>query len=180
MLRRWQSEVPAARAMALSSVPLLPTRKSRASFISLTSMVQGKGRCLTIKLMDSKTIRHQNLLRLFARYRTQKDFAEALAVSAQRIGHLINATKAIGDATARQLEQLHGLPPGWMDVPHGAEDAATPYAPLPLSDDQRRLLADYDQMTPAYQTLAREAVAAFLALERSRLAPGVSLHQQKS
>ena len=67
-----------------------------------------------------------------------------------------------------------------MDVPHGAEDAATPYAPLPLSDDRRRLLADYDQMTPAYQTLAREAVAAFLALERSRLAPGVSLHQQKS
>ena len=101
--------------------------------------------------MDSKTIRHQNLLRLFGRYRTQKDFAEALDVSAQRIGHLINATKAIGDATARQLEQLHGLPPGWMDVPHGAEDAATPYAPLPLSDDQRRLLADYNQMTPAYR-----------------------------
>ncbi|MDG4551731.1 MAG: helix-turn-helix transcriptional regulator [Candidatus Contendobacter sp.] len=129
--------------------------------------------------MDSKTIRHQNLLLLFARYRTQKDFAEALNVSAQRIGHLINATKAIGDATARQLEQLHGLPPGWMDVPHGAEDAATPYAPLPLSDDRRRLLADYDQMTPVYQALAREAVAAFLALERSRLAPGVShVHQE--
>lgn len=131
------------------------------------------------KTMDSKEIRHQNLLRLFGRYRTQKEFAEALGVSAQRIGHLINATKPIGDATARQLEQLHGLPPGWMDLPHGADDAATPYAPLPLSDDRRRLLADYDQMSPAYQTLAREAVAAFLALERSRPQPGVSrIHQE--
>jgi hypothetical protein len=34
-------------------------------------------------------------------------------------------------------------------------------------------------MTPAYQTLAREAVAAFLALERSRPAPEVSFHQQE-
>lgn len=119
--------------------------------------------------MDSKEIRHQNLLLLLERYRTQKEFAEALGVSTQRIGHLING-KPLGDATARQIEQLHDLPPGWLDVPHGATDAATPYAPLPLSDDQRRLLADYDQMSPAYQRLAREAVAAFVTLERSRLA----------
>lgn len=120
--------------------------------------------------MDSKEIRHQNLLLLLERYRTQKEFAEALGVSAQRLGHLING-KPLGDATARQIEQLHGLPPGWMDVPHVAADAASPYAPLPLSDDRRRLLADYDQMSPVYQALALEAVAAFLALERSRPAP---------
>ena len=120
--------------------------------------------------MDSKTIRHQNLLQLFERYDTQKEFGEALGVSAQRIAHLLGG-KPLGAATARRIERIHHLPEGWMDLPHGADDSQTPYAPLPLSPDQRELLAVYDQMSPAYQTLARQAVAAFLALEQTQPAP---------
>lgn len=119
--------------------------------------------------MDSKEIRHQNLLFLLNRYRTQREFAEALSVSDQRIGHLIKG-KPIGDATARQIEQLHDLPPGWMDVSHGTCDTESPDAPLSLSSDQRQLLANYGRMSPTYQALAREAVAAFVTLEQSRLA----------
>lgn len=122
------------------------------------------------EIMDSKEIRHQNLLLLFERYNTQKEFGEALGVSAQRIGHLLGGTP-LGSAIARRIEQVHNLPAGWMDLPHGATDARSPYAPLPLTPDRRELLAVYDRMSPAYQTLARQAVAAFLALERSRPAP---------
>ena len=120
--------------------------------------------------MDSKEIRHQNLLLLAERYRTQKEFAAALGVSGQRIGHLLGGTP-LGAATARRIEQIHSLPEGWMDLPHGATDALLPYAPLPLPPDRRELLAVYEQMSPAYQTLARQAVAAFLALERTQPAP---------
>ena len=120
--------------------------------------------------MDSKTIRLQNLLLLAERYRTQKEFAAALGVSSQRIGHLLGGTP-LGAATARRIEQIHSLPEGWMDLPHGATDALLPYAPLPLPPDRRELLAVYEQMSPASQTLARQAVAAFLALERSHPAP---------
>ena len=122
------------------------------------------------EIMDSKEIRHQNLLLLSERYRTQKEFAAALGVSAQRIGHLLGGTP-LGDATARRIEKVHQLPEGWMDLPHGATDALLPYAPLPLPPDRRELLAVYEQMSPAYQTLARQAVAAFLALERTHSAP---------
>ena len=122
--------------------------------------------------MDSKTIRHQNLLLLAERYHTQKEFGEALGVSAQRIGHLLGG-KSLGAATARRIERIHHLPEGWMDLPHGATDARSPYAPLPLSPDRRELLAVYDRMSPAYQTLARQAVAAFLALEQTRPAPAL-------
>ena len=120
--------------------------------------------------MDSKEIRHQNLLLLAKRYHTQREFTAALSVSAQRIGHLLGG-KPLDAATARRIEQIHRLPEGWMDLPHGAPDARSPYAPLPLSPDRRELLAIYDQMSPAYQTLARQAVAAFLALEQTRPAP---------
>jgi transcriptional regulator with XRE-family HTH domain len=123
-------------------------------------------------IMDAKTIRHQNLLLLAERYRTQKEFAAALGVSGQRIGHLLGGTP-LGTATARRIERIHHLPEGWMDLPHGATDALLPYAPLPLPPDRRELLAVYEQMSPAYQTLARQAVAAFLALERSRPAPAL-------
>lgn len=119
--------------------------------------------------MDSKKIRHQNLLLLLECYRTQKEFAVALGVSIQRSLQLIKG-KLLGDATARQIERIHDLPPGWMDVPHDAIDADPPFDLLPLTDDQWQLLADYDQLSPIYQRLAREAVTAFLALERSRLA----------
>ncbi len=119
--------------------------------------------------MDSKEIRHQNLLFLLDRYRTQREFAEALGVSDQRMGQLIKG-KPLGDATARQLERLHDLPLGWLDVLHGPSDAASPDIPLSLSADQRQLLADYGRMSPKYQALAREAVTAFVVLEQSRLA----------
>lgn len=71
-------------------------------------------------LMDTNTIRRENLRALVAKYPTQAEFA-ALCGTAPSVLSLIlspNPRRNLGPKLARQIEQATGIESGWLDVPH--------------------------------------------------------------
>lgn len=70
--------------------------------------------------MDSKTIRLINLETLVAREDKASTFAEKIGMSASQLSQIRNPKykRTVGDAAARSIESVLGLPHGWMDVLH--------------------------------------------------------------
>lgn len=103
--------------------------------------------------MDINEIRLNNLLILIERFRTDKEFCEAVGISATYLPQVKAGTKRLGEVIARRIENAMGLEHGWLDQVHtGAittpaldiENIAALHAletlPAPLRDTLRRLL----------------------------------------
>jgi len=65
--------------------------------------------------MRLREIRHANLLRLIARYGTQRKVAELTGVAAAYISQIATGKRGMGERTARQIEEALELGHGWMD-----------------------------------------------------------------
>lgn len=83
-------------------------------------------------------IRRENLRTLIARYKGQREFAEAAGVkSTAQISQWVNASKnsktgkprVMSGATARAMEGALGLPHGWIDTDHNTEDTNSAIVP---------------------------------------------------
>lgn len=83
--------------------------------------------------MDIYTIRRENLRACAESVGGQTALAEKLEKSTAQVSHLIgkNPARNIGRAIAREVEQVFGLPFGWMDHPHDQtlRDAQGTYGP---------------------------------------------------
>lgn len=81
--------------------------------------------------MDIKSIRKSNLERLIVDYlkrdshTTKAAFAELCGISPAQLSQLLgrNSHRNVGDKLARRIETAMARPFGWLDVPHGEEDA---------------------------------------------------------
>lgn len=71
--------------------------------------------------MDTKQIRHANLLLLLASTEVSAEaFAHACGSSASSISQVKTKTRNIGDNLARRIEKAMNKPYGWMDTPQEA------------------------------------------------------------
>ncbi len=65
--------------------------------------------------------RRENLRVLIEKHSdSAKQLAERLSWSQSRLSHL-KGDKAMGEATAREIEKVLGLAPGWMDADHAPD-----------------------------------------------------------
>lgn len=86
--------------------------------------------------MEINAIRMNNYRTLFARFRASEQerdtpehgihqrFADHCRVSVRYLAHITHGRKKFSESMARQLEDALGLPLGWMDNVHSAQDAA--------------------------------------------------------
>ena len=65
--------------------------------------------------MDINDIRKSKLKELLARFRNQKEFAEATGLVAPHVSQMINGHRNVGEAVARRIEHRLSLPIGFMD-----------------------------------------------------------------
>ena len=83
--------------------------------------------------MNSKDIRHHNLLELLKGYKSKRAFADRCGISPGFLSQMCNRTRNIGDAAASDIEVALNLPRGWMDQLHQQvnqiNDAAGLYQP---------------------------------------------------
>lgn len=96
--------------------------------------------------MDINEIRMRNYKALLLQFRARPEeaslaqhgmftrFADHAGVSARYLSHINNGRKNIGEDLSRQLEAGFGLPHGWMDNDHEAENMVT-------DDAERQFLA---------------------------------------
>lgn len=85
----------------------------------------------TIKHPDAATLRG-----------LERRFAERLQIQPSYWSQIKARSRQIGERLARQFELLTHKPPGWMDQPHGAAEAARtaaeePPHDVPQDDDER-------------------------------------------
>jgi hypothetical protein len=76
--------------------------------------------------METKDIRLKNLLELSKQTRFVVDFCRMIGMKPSYFSQIKTRKKAIGDATARKVERILGLPTGFMDVMHESEKETTP------------------------------------------------------
>jgi hypothetical protein len=131
--------------------------------------------------MDSKEIRHANLLALIKEHGSAAALARAIETDATYVTNIKNRVngRAMGDDLARRMEEKLGKPRGWMDVLHAEETAggaqlleayrkASPEWQLTL-----RLLADLPQdQQPRAASAINDALAG-----KSNNPDGTSSHQ---
>jgi hypothetical protein len=103
-------------------------------------------------MLDIYAIRKANLealadqLRQAMRGAKEKDIAAALDMSASYFTQLKSGSSIIGDATARKIEEIRGLPHGWMDNVHTGSshrtgESAPPYVSQGLRIDPATISA---------------------------------------
>jgi plasmid maintenance system antidote protein VapI len=81
--------------------------------------------------MDVIEIRYGNFKALFERYKAEhpdvadhgavKRFSEYIGISERQVSFLRTKSRNVGPATARRMEEVFGLPKGWMDVRHDSQ-----------------------------------------------------------
>lgn len=82
--------------------------------------------------MNVSEIRHGNFMTLFNEFRARhahlpdrgmlKLYAKELDISDRYLSHVKCARKAIGHATARQIEEKSGKQNGWLDAVHSENE----------------------------------------------------------
>lgn len=121
-------------------------------------------------LLTLQQRRRNNLKRLLADYRTQREFGAAAGLSVNQISHILNGVREMGEEIARRIESALGKPLGWMDADPDQEPAPeTALEHLPA--DQAQLLHGYRQLSPQRQAALRETLAGYVLLEKQRPCP---------
>lgn len=115
-----------------------------------------------------KETRREHLRRLVEGYPSQRQFAEALGLSAAHVSQMLTGVREVGEQVARRIETALGLAEGFLDT---ALDATAPGDQRNLMSqllpaDQIKLLKDYMQLSPKHQEALREMAAAYVKLER--------------
>lgn len=114
-----------------------------------------------------REIRRDNLQRLLAGYRFQRQFAEATGLAAAHVSQMVNGTRDMGEDVARRVEKALGLPANWMDRVEGSAPESLVIDLEQLPADELGLLADYRRLTERHREMLRETAAGYLSLEVS-------------
>lgn len=72
--------------------------------------------------MDIKGIRRENLRRLRKKDENQREQADRLGISPAYLSQIMTGHRDLGEKVAREIEVQIGLPPFWLDQPHGRTD----------------------------------------------------------
>lgn len=73
--------------------------------------------------METKEIRRLNLDILLSRYPSKRVFADKMDINPAHVSQLASGYREMGHAIARRIEENEGLPVGYMDKFHSAEQA---------------------------------------------------------
>ena len=85
--------------------------------------------------MDIHQHRLDNMLRLAARYKSDREFAAACGINHTYIPQLKSGLKRLGSQLVRRIEINLGLEPGWMDHDHSPKKPETPPETQPAPSD---------------------------------------------
>ena len=102
----------------------------------------------TVAMPTNDEIRRENLRLVIDQYYAgvARRLALALGKQATTLSRIYSSNpehrRNVGNAMARQIEQLHGLPEGWMDQVHG--DFAAPDGEAVPDFQVREAIATYD------------------------------------
>jgi transcriptional regulator with XRE-family HTH domain len=76
------------------------------------------------------TTKQQRLASLVSRYKSQREFAEAVGMASAHVSQVLSGARNLGEAVARRIEHRLQLPHGWLE---GTEDGPA----VRLPDDLR-------------------------------------------
>jgi len=116
-----------------------------------------------------KETRRDHVRRLVDGYPSQRQFAEALGLSAAHVSQMLTGVREVGSQVARRIEAALGLAEGFLDTALGAAAAPLDQRGLLnqiLPADQIKLLNDYMQLSPKRQEMLRDTAAGFAKLEQ--------------
>ncbi|MDQ5908313.1 MAG: family transcriptional regulator [Pseudomonadota bacterium] len=120
--------------------------------------------------------RRDHLRRLMQGYSSQRQFADAMGLSASYINQILTGVREMGGLVSRRIETALGLPEGYFDTPlsppanaSGDEAGSASLEQMLIPTHELKLLADYRRLSKQHQKMLRETAAGYLLIERENL-----------